>query len=144
MSQEYLVLNNGQCSANVEFPTKAVSGVEPPDAEFLRIHAAFARVPHLSGAAEFMRHLQELDEPGISPSMHSADDYAAAPSSKLAVLVRCRFIPFNRNALTCGCIILISEMSHDDLRGSIQTTIEDGWQEKLKQVAFNLFDWVPW
>jgi hypothetical protein len=39
---------------DVEFPTREESSVEPPNPEYLNVHAAFAKVLHLCGAAEYM------------------------------------------------------------------------------------------
>lgn len=54
MIEDQVPLFNGQLFGDVQFPMEADSGVAPPNPEFLRIHAAFAKVLHLSGAASFI------------------------------------------------------------------------------------------
>lgn len=46
------VLSNGKFDGVAQFPSKAESGIDPPDPELLRIHAAFAKVLGACGAAE--------------------------------------------------------------------------------------------
>jgi hypothetical protein len=80
----YPFLSNGQASADVEFQTLA--GIEPPNPEFLKIHAAFAKVLHISGVAEFMNRLQKDDEREVPLFMHPTNDFATALDHRLAIL----------------------------------------------------------
>ncbi|KIM40632.1 hypothetical protein M413DRAFT_28425 [Hebeloma cylindrosporum] len=52
------ILANGKEEADIEFRSLAQSGVEPPNPEFLRAHASFARVLHLCGAAQYLRRVE--------------------------------------------------------------------------------------
>ncbi|KAH8993395.1 hypothetical protein EDB92DRAFT_398703 [Lactarius akahatsu] len=60
MSQDGRLLTNGSREEDVEFPTLEESSVEPPNPDYLRVHAAFAKVLHLCGAAQYMDSV-ELD-----------------------------------------------------------------------------------
>ncbi|KAJ7622994.1 hypothetical protein B0H17DRAFT_1112146 [Mycena rosella] len=74
-------LSNGESSSIVTF-----SDQEPPKPEYLQIHAAFAKVLHLSGAAA---HLQDLQRDAERMEMLHLDglaDFGQALTSKLAVL----------------------------------------------------------
>jgi hypothetical protein len=46
--------SNGSLELDVEFPTREESSVEPPNPDYLRVHAAFANVLHLCGAAAYI------------------------------------------------------------------------------------------
>ncbi|KAJ7091544.1 hypothetical protein B0H15DRAFT_241626 [Mycena belliarum] len=52
MIQRGMTFTNGQKLLDVTFRTKEASGVEPPNSQFLRIHAAFAKVLNLCAVAE--------------------------------------------------------------------------------------------
>ncbi|KAH9026718.1 hypothetical protein EDB83DRAFT_1926692 [Lactarius deliciosus] len=54
MSQDGRFLTNGSREEDVEFPTLEESSVEPPNPDYLKVHAAFAKVLHLCGAAQYM------------------------------------------------------------------------------------------
>lgn len=84
MSERFLTLGNEKDSADVEFPTREISGVEPPNPMFLAAHAAFAKVLHLSGAAAFMDKL-ERDAEEVSLRMHQTNDFTMELSSRLAI-----------------------------------------------------------
>jgi hypothetical protein len=43
---------------DVEFPTLEESTVEPPNPAYLKVHAAFAKVLHLSGVAEYIERVE--------------------------------------------------------------------------------------
>ncbi|KAI9455254.1 hypothetical protein BJY52DRAFT_1387270 [Lactarius psammicola] len=64
MAREGRYLTNRSSEEEVEFPTLEESSVEPPNPDYLKIHAAFAKVLHLCGAAEYMERfvLAELPE----------------------------------------------------------------------------------
>jgi hypothetical protein len=86
MSRPRFRLSNGDTSADVEFPTKEVSGIEPPNPDFLRVHAAFAKVLHISGAAEFMDRLETDGERPVPLFMHPTNDFGLILDHRLAVL----------------------------------------------------------
>ena len=48
----------GESSYDVEFRTEHESGVNPPDPEFIKIHAAFARVLYKSGAGQYFNKVE--------------------------------------------------------------------------------------
>ncbi|KAH9011480.1 hypothetical protein EDB85DRAFT_1117299 [Lactarius pseudohatsudake] len=54
MSRDGGILTNGMREMDAEFPTLEESSVEPPNPDYLRVHAAFAKVLHLCGAAQYM------------------------------------------------------------------------------------------
>ncbi|KAH9920956.1 uncharacterized protein B0H18DRAFT_1022933 [Fomitopsis serialis] len=78
------LFSNGQGSADVEF--RALPGIEAPDPELLRIHAAFAQVLHLCGAADFMNEHYRFDEGDVTLFMHPTEDFGRQLSARLAVL----------------------------------------------------------
>ncbi|KAF9028875.1 hypothetical protein BDZ89DRAFT_743398 [Hymenopellis radicata] len=86
MSKDGLLLSNGRAEADVEFPTLDASGIDPPNPEYLRIHAAFAKVLHLSGAADVMDQVERDTERGIPLHMHPTYDFAQDVSRRLAIL----------------------------------------------------------
>ncbi|KAH8993056.1 hypothetical protein EDB86DRAFT_2830278 [Lactarius hatsudake] len=57
MVRQGSTLSNGSLDSDVEFPTLEVSSVEPPNPNCLKIHAAFAKVLHLCGVAEYIETL---------------------------------------------------------------------------------------
>lgn len=66
VAQDRYNLSNVKTEANVEFRTLAQSGVEPPNPEFLRVHAAFAKVLDLCGAAQYAAVVEsEVEEDGM-------------------------------------------------------------------------------
>lgn len=84
MSRPQFRLSNRRDSADVQF--RAVEDpdhIEPPNPEFLEVHAAFAKVLHISGAAEFVDKLQADGEPLF---MHPTNDFAMIISHRLAIL----------------------------------------------------------
>ena len=58
MARDGYRLTNGQVSADVEFRTLEASGFEPPNPEFLRVHAAFVKVLNLCGAAGYFESVE--------------------------------------------------------------------------------------
>ncbi|KAJ6587766.1 hypothetical protein B0H10DRAFT_2093598 [Mycena sp. CBHHK59/15] len=74
-------LSNGDRSSIVNFNDE-----EPPNPEYLRIHAAFAQVLHLSGAAEYLEELHR--DAGRMEMLHldGRVDFGQALASQLAVL----------------------------------------------------------
>jgi hypothetical protein len=43
---------------DVEFPTREESSVEPPNPDYLKVHAAFARVLNLCGAVDYITRVE--------------------------------------------------------------------------------------
>lgn len=71
---------------DVEFNTG--TGVNPPEPRFLQIHAAFAKVLHLSGAAEYVDRVERETEKRMeSISGHLDDtDFASLLHLKLSLV----------------------------------------------------------
>ena len=70
----------------MEFRTD--TGINPPDPRFLQVHAAFAKVLHLSGAAEYLDRIEkEVDErmESYSRQMETAD-FASLLDLKLSLI----------------------------------------------------------
>ncbi len=64
--QEYLCLSNGSRQVDVVFPAQEESSVEPPNLDYLKVHAAFAKVLNLSGVLEYMEGIEmDAEEEGI-------------------------------------------------------------------------------
>ncbi|TFK41561.1 hypothetical protein BDQ12DRAFT_720407 [Crucibulum laeve] len=66
---EGLTLGNGQVSTDVIFCDSAESGFDPPDPDLIRVHAAFAKVLHLCGAAEYVESIEMLKKLGVCIQM---------------------------------------------------------------------------
>ena len=58
MTREGRTLTTGLSEVDVEFRTQEESFVEPPNPEYLKVHAAFAKVLHLCGAAEYIENVE--------------------------------------------------------------------------------------
>jgi hypothetical protein len=58
MVREGKCLSNGSREPDVEFPTLEESSVEPPNPDFLKIHAAFCKALHLCGAADYVESVE--------------------------------------------------------------------------------------
>ncbi|KAH9015596.1 hypothetical protein EDB85DRAFT_808724 [Lactarius pseudohatsudake] len=56
--EDALLLGDGSSEADVEFPSVEESFVEPPNPEYLEVHAAFAKVLNICGAFDLL----EMDE----------------------------------------------------------------------------------
>lgn len=74
-------LTNGQVSSTVEFNNPDVA---PPNPEFLRIHAAFAKVLHACGAAEYFQKLQRDAEEVKELYLDGQADFGQALASQLS------------------------------------------------------------
>jgi hypothetical protein len=86
MVRDTWTLSNGASSADVEFRTLAESGVEPPNPEFLKIHASFVKVLNLSGAAEYYESLERDVEERNGPVRLDRDADFTLLTCKLAIL----------------------------------------------------------
>ena len=87
MSRDGKRLSNGSCEADVMFPTLEESSVEPPNPDYLKVHAAFAKVLHLSGAAEYIESVEREAEMNGTLRMNGETDFGSYLRSKLAVPV---------------------------------------------------------
>ena len=68
MSQPHGCLGDGSLEADVQFQTleeSTVGSVEPPNPYYLKVHAAFAKVLNLCGAAEYMESVWMLKWRGL-------------------------------------------------------------------------------
>ncbi|KAF9482406.1 hypothetical protein BDN70DRAFT_991193 [Pholiota conissans] len=78
--------SNGSKSSTVEFRSLEECGIDPPDPEFIKIHAAFAKVVHLSGAAEYLERLEEEAEANEDLFLEDKIDFSACLASKLSAI----------------------------------------------------------
>ncbi|KAJ6530738.1 hypothetical protein B0H19DRAFT_1191955 [Mycena capillaripes] len=74
-------LSNGEHTSIVDFKDE-----EPPNPEYLRIHAAFAQVLNLSGAADFLQELRRDAERMEMLHLDGRVDFGVALASQLAAL----------------------------------------------------------
>jgi hypothetical protein len=84
MSRQGTALSNGLKEADVEFRTEEPS-VKPPNPDYLKVHAAFAKVLHLCGAAEYMEKVEEDAEMEGTLRMNGETDFGSYLQSKLAI-----------------------------------------------------------
>ena len=84
MTRDNVYLSNLRREADVQFNTD--TGVNPPDRTFISIHAAFAKVLSLCGAAEYMEKIERDFERRMLLDVHTNADFAALLSSKLSIL----------------------------------------------------------
>jgi hypothetical protein len=78
-------LSNGSREADVEFPTLEKSSVEPPNPEYLRVHAALAKVLNLSGAAEYIERVERDAEMEGTLRLNGETDFGSYLQSKIAL-----------------------------------------------------------
>ncbi|KAF8464939.1 hypothetical protein DFH94DRAFT_784376 [Russula ochroleuca] len=81
-----LRLSSGLHEVDVEFPTQEESSIEPPNPEYLKVHAAFAKVLHLSGAAEYIESVERDAEMEGTLRMDGETDFSSYLQSKLTVM----------------------------------------------------------
>ncbi|KAN0132173.1 hypothetical protein V8E53_009939 [Lactarius tabidus] len=86
MSREGRTLTNGLSEVDVEFRTLEESSVEPPNPDYLKVHAAFAKVLNLCGAAEYVESVERDAEMEGTLRMNGDTDFATYLQSKLVVL----------------------------------------------------------
>ena len=82
----------GNCSneVDVEFPTMEESSVEHPNPDYLKVHAAFAKLLHLRGAVLYVDGV-ELEAQMDGPLCPNGEmDYALKLLSKLAIISQCQ------------------------------------------------------
>jgi hypothetical protein len=76
-------LSNGSDEVDVEFPTLEESTVEPPNPAYLKVHAAFAKVLHLSGAAQYIGRVERDAEMEGTLRLDGKTDFASYLQSKI-------------------------------------------------------------
>ena len=86
MSRKTKTLSNGLKEMDVEFRTQEESSVEPPNPEYLKVHAAFAKVLHLCGAAEYMDSVERNAEMEGTLRPNGETDFGSYLQSRLVVL----------------------------------------------------------
>ncbi len=86
MTRNVYRLSNGQASASVEFRTLQQAGVEPPNPDFLRVHAAFAKVLNLCGAAEYFESVERDAERNGTLRLDGGTDFGMLLMSKLVIM----------------------------------------------------------
>ena len=87
MSRQHRRLSNGLKEADVEFRTEEPS-VEPPNPDYLKVHAAFAKVLHLCGAADYMQKVEADAEMEGTLRMNGETDFGSYLRSQLISLQR--------------------------------------------------------
>jgi hypothetical protein len=86
MTRPGMRLTNGLDEVDVEFPTLEESTVEPPNPTYLKVHAAFAKVLHLSGAAEYIEKVERDAEMEGTLRLDGETDFGSYLQSKIAVV----------------------------------------------------------
>jgi len=86
MARDGYRLTNGQVSADVEFRTLENLGVDPPNPEFLRVHAAFVKVLNLCGAAEYFESVERDVGSGGVLHRDGGTDFALFLMARLAIM----------------------------------------------------------
>ncbi|TFK67663.1 hypothetical protein BDN72DRAFT_898760 [Pluteus cervinus] len=81
-----LALSNGAVSGDVEFRTATESGVDPPDPEYIKVHAAFARVLDVSGIKNYFDWLEDQSHDDLFRG--DKLDFTTALTSKLSLIAR--------------------------------------------------------
>ncbi|KAJ7799932.1 hypothetical protein B0H14DRAFT_3885845 [Mycena olivaceomarginata] len=75
--------SNGKVSTDVQF--REVGGIDPPDPQFLKIHAAFSRVLNLCGAAEYLESVERNAESGMTLRMDGTTDFGSLLLCRLPI-----------------------------------------------------------
>ncbi|KAJ7799921.1 hypothetical protein B0H14DRAFT_2901689 [Mycena olivaceomarginata] len=75
--------SNGRVSTDVQF--REVGGIDPPDPQFLKIHAAFSRVLNLCGAAEYLESVERNAESGMTLRMDGTTDFGSLLLCRLPI-----------------------------------------------------------
>ena len=86
MIREGKCLSNGSRERDVEFPTLEESSVEPPNPEYLRVHAAFCKTLHLCGAADYIASVEMGADIKGTLRPDGETDFAAYLQSKLTIV----------------------------------------------------------
>ncbi|TFK41559.1 hypothetical protein BDQ12DRAFT_389414 [Crucibulum laeve] len=85
MTRNRYKLSNGQASADVQFRNPVESGIDAPDPDLIRVHAAFAKVLHLCGAAEYVDSVERDAEVVGCLRQDGSTDLGVLLMSRLAV-----------------------------------------------------------
>jgi hypothetical protein len=85
MLKDYRRLSNGWREVDVEFPTQEESSVEPPNPDYLKVHAAFAKVLNLSGAADYIKSVESDAEMEGTLHPDGETDFSSYLRSKLTI-----------------------------------------------------------
>ena len=86
MARNVYRLTNGQASADVKFRTLQQSGVEPPNPDFLRVHAAFAKVLNLCGVAEYFESVERDVGRSGALRLDGGTNFALLLMTRLAIM----------------------------------------------------------
>jgi hypothetical protein len=86
MSRRTLALSNGLREVDVEFRTLEESSVEPPSPEYLKVHAALAKVLHLCGAAEYIERVERDAEREMTLRTNGETDFESYLQSRLVAV----------------------------------------------------------
>ncbi|KAH9168292.1 hypothetical protein EDB89DRAFT_2074118 [Lactarius sanguifluus] len=86
MSRDGGILTNGLREGDVEFPTLEESSIEPPNPEYLKVHAAFAKVLHLCGAAEYIDSVERDAEMEGTLRLNGETDFGSYLQSKFPIV----------------------------------------------------------
>ncbi|KAH9168291.1 hypothetical protein EDB89DRAFT_2074117 [Lactarius sanguifluus] len=84
VARSYTSLSNGLHEVDVESPTRGESSVEPPNPDYLNVHAAFAKVLHLCGVAQYMESVDFEAEMEGTLRLNGETDFGSYLQSKLA------------------------------------------------------------
>ena len=79
-------LSNGLREVDVEFQTWEESSVEPPSPDYLKVHAAFAKVLHLCGAAEYIESVERNVEMEGTLRVNGDMDFGTYLQSRLVAV----------------------------------------------------------
>ncbi|KAH9003344.1 hypothetical protein EDB86DRAFT_2826509 [Lactarius hatsudake] len=83
--EDALLLGDGSSEADVEFPTVEESFVEPPNPEYLKVHAAFAKVLNVCGAIDLLVTDESDDEMDATSLLNGGTESASYIFSELAI-----------------------------------------------------------
>ena len=85
MIQPYMRLSNALHQVDVEFPTLEESTVEPLNLAYLKVHASFAKVLHLSDVAECIASVERDVKVEDTLRPDGEKDFASYLRSKIAI-----------------------------------------------------------
>jgi hypothetical protein len=87
MPRRGITLSNGSREVDVEFRTREEeSSIEPPSPEYLKVHAAFAKVLHLCGAAEYIESVERDAEMEGTLRLNGETDFGSYLQSRLVLV----------------------------------------------------------
>jgi hypothetical protein len=103
MVREPTRLSNGSREVDVEFPTLEESSDEPPNPDYLRVHTSFAKVLHLSGAADYIERVERDAEMEGTLHLDGKTDIVSFKSTAMEEYQR-ECIPFDSIQCYLGSI----------------------------------------